>query len=280
MALEFLLNNSEKNSSEVRLGDFVEQINREIPFDRAESWDKVGLLIGDPDSLISQVILTLDVTEQTLEFARTQGANLIIAHHPIIFSPLATLREDQPEQALIRSLIHLDVAVIALHTNLDAVDGGTADALADALDLSERERSIFEPQPVHPEFGHGRVIDLQQPILVSGLRLQATHLLGSSGVRINSDRDFPVQKIAVFPGSFDESWVSELVEQEVEAIVTGEIKHHVGLMLAMRGIAALDVGHDVSERVVLPRLLHRLKSLQPDLSFAVDYGFDYNKMTF
>jgi putative NIF3 family GTP cyclohydrolase 1 type 2 len=67
---------------------------------------------------------------------------------------------------------------------------------------------------------------------------------------------------------------------EVDAILTGEIKHHVGLELALRGILAFDAGHDVSERIVLPDLSHRLAALAPQLTFAVDLGFDYNRITF
>lgn len=267
-------------SIEIRLGDFLARIDLIIPLNSAEPWDKVGLLLGDPDTLISGVILSLDVTEKTIELAEANQANLIIAHHPLIFAPISSLREDIVEQSLLRTLIHKDIAVIALHTNLDAVPGGTADALADALDLNESGRSIIAPQTDRPEFGHGRIIDLTQPILLSKLRKQITKQLESSGVRINTDQDRTVQRLAVFPGSFDESLISRLVELEVEAIITGELKHHVGLMLALRNIAALDTGHDVSERVVLPRLSHQLQALEPNLTFAVDFGFDYNKVTF
>lgn len=263
-----------------RLGDLLEQLDQEIPLAAAESWDKVGLLIGDPDSLVTGIVLTLDVTPQAIELAEANGANLIIAHHPLIFAPLTSLREDRPEQSLIRTLIHKDIAVIALHTNLDAAPGGTGDSLADALELREAARAIFAPLPFRPELGHGRILELQEPIHLVDLRRVTQSRLESSGVRCNDNQDLQIKRLAVFPGSFDEAWVDLLVEQEIEAIITGELKHHVGLMLKLRGIAALDTGHDVSERVVLPRLLHRLQALWPDLAFAVDYGIDYNKMTF
>ena len=278
--------------SDIRLGDLVEQIDEAIPFALAESWDKVGLLLGDPDALISGVIVTLDITDRTIELCEMNQANLIIAHHPLIFSPLATLREDIAEQSLIRTLIQKDIAVLALHTNLDAAAGGTADCLADALDLPEQNRVVFFPvmventlvaQPLssdQTETGHGRVVDLLEPLDSRELKDRVRTSLESSGVRQNSDAIALVHRLAVFPGSFDESWVERLLDLEVDAIVTGELKHHVGLKLALRGIVALDAGHDVTERVVLPNLAHRLSQLAPELTFAVDYGFDYNKVTF
>jgi len=279
---------------EIRLGDFIDQIDQDIPFSLAEAWDKVGLLIGDPDTLLTGVVLALDITEQTVILAESNGANLIIAHHPLIFSPLNTLREDIVEQSLIRMLIQKDIAVLALHTNLDAVIGGTADCLAEALELAERSRTVFLPVEKQSPIeifavdqdegslspGHGRIIDLESPIDIRNLRKIVAQRLGSSGVRQNTDSVAEIQRFAVFPGSFDESWVDRLVELEIEAIITGEIKHHVGLKLAQRHIFALDAGHDVSERVVLPRLAHRLAQIEPELTFAVDFGFDYNKVTF
>ncbi len=295
------LTKSGRPGLDIRLGDFVAKVDMDIPFSLAESWDKVGLLIGDPDALLTGVVLTLDITEQTVRLAESNDANLIIAHHPLIFSPLNTLREDIVEQSLIRMLIQKDIAVLALHTNLDAAVGGTADSLADTLELVEKSRSVFLPiaqasvtdssmaaadsaQPNDDDFaagpGHGRIIELDSPIDIRNLRKIVASRLGSSGVRLNCDRIAEISRLAVFPGSFDESWVDRLAELEVEAIITGEIKHHVGLKLAMRSIFALDTGHDVSERVVLPRLAHRLALIEPDLTFAVDYGFDYNKMAF
>lgn len=279
---------------DIRLGDFIDRVDQDIPLSLAEPWDKVGLLIGDPDALLSGVILTLDITDQTLKLAESNNANLIITHHPLIFSPLSTLREDIAEQSLIRTLIQKDIAVLAMHTNLDAVVGGTADCLADALELSEAFRTVFLPAdcsnpadlntldleelPLGP--GHGRVIELNSPIDIRNLRQIVTRRLESGGVRLNTDHIAEIRRFAVFPGSFDESWVDRLVELEIDAIITGEIKHHVGLKLAQRQIYALDAGHDVSERVVLPRLAHRLAQIEPELTFAVDFGFDYNKVTF
>ncbi len=277
---------------EVRLGDLVAQIDQIFPFALAEAWDKVGLLLGDPDALVKGVVVTLDVTDRTIELCEMNQANLIVAHHPLIFSPLSTLREDIAEQSLIRTLIQKDIAVLALHTNLDAASGGTADCLADALDLPEQNRLVFLPvmaeSPLDLETlgtdqqdtGHGRVIELLEPMDSRELKERVRNSLESSGVRQNSDALALVHRLAIFPGSFDESWVDRLVDLEIDAIVTGELKHHVGLKLALRGIIALDAGHDVSERVVLPNLAHRISQLAPELAFAVDYGFDYNKVTF
>ena len=269
-----------KMQQEIRLGDLMEQIDRFYPASWAEDWDNVGLLLGDPDALVLAIVLTLDITPQTIELAESCGANLIVCHHPLIFAPLKSLREDRAEQALLRQLIQKDIAVLALHTNLDAAPGGTADSLAVALALDVRQRDLFLPLTDAPQAGHGRLLDLNEPISLATLRGTVVRALGSSGVRLNTGRDPLVLRLGVFPGSFDEAWVEALADHGVDAIVTGELKHHVGLMLELRGIAALDAGHDVSERVVLEPLRQRLADLYPEIGFAVDHGIDYNSVTF
>jgi len=239
----------------------------------AAEWDSaIGLEIGNPDQAISHVLITLDVSESVITRAAATGCQLIITHHPLIFTPITTIRHDIPEQRLIAGLLHNKISLIAAHTNLDAAPGGVADCLADVFGLSTEKC-----QPAGP---FGRIGYLPEPMQLSRLAGLARQKLGSSGCRINTDRDRIIKCLAVFPGSFSEEEITLLTESGAEAIVCGEIKHHVGLMLSARGIASIDAGHDVTERVALKSLAKRLGEMLPEISFAVDGGLDYNKMAF
>jgi dinuclear metal center YbgI/SA1388 family protein len=238
----------------------------------AKEWDKIGLQVGNPDQLVYRALLALDVTPAVIASAAAADCQLIISHHPLIFNPLTTIRTDDPEQHLIDNLIRLRISLIVAHTNLDAAAGGVADCLLDALQDKGRERRTIA--------GFGRLQDLAQPELFSRLRERVRWQLGSSGCRINTDQDRMVSRLAVFPGSFAEEAIPELVDTGVGAVICGEIKHHLGLMLAARGIAVIDAGHDVTERVVLNPLAENLTGRLPQISFAVDGGLDYNKMAF
>lgn len=259
----------------------IDTMEKLAPPGLAETWDPVGLQLGDPQATVRRVLLTLDVTSAALAAARDQAVQLIICHHPLIFTPLKTLLTGQPEQRLIRELVQADLAVFAAHTNLDATPGGVADALADALGLPVAGRTVLVPtgqwvgnQPA----GHGRLAPFSGSL--QQFRQAVSQCLGSGGSRLNVDASRPIRRVAVCPGSFDESWVDILSAQAVDVLVTGELKHHVGLLLAARGIAAIDTGHDVSERVVLAPLAARLRQNHPEISFAVHTGLDYNKMAF
>lgn len=105
--------------------------------------DPIGLAIGTLNKPVSKVLVTLDVTQEVVDEAITQGCELIIAHHPPIFRKLSNLRTDNPQGALYEKCIKNDIAVYAAHTNLDVAPGGVNDLLADALQLQNRQ--ILEP---------------------------------------------------------------------------------------------------------------------------------------
>ncbi|WP_202080662.1 Nif3-like dinuclear metal center hexameric protein [Caldalkalibacillus salinus] len=105
----------------------------------AEDWDNVGLQVGSLQKKVSKVLVTLDVTREVAEEAIDEGAELIIAHHPIIFRPLKHLRTDDEAGQILKKLIQHDITVYIAHTNLDITAGGVNDWLAESLALEETE---------------------------------------------------------------------------------------------------------------------------------------------
>ncbi|HZG84673.1 Nif3-like dinuclear metal center hexameric protein [Paenibacillus sp.] len=102
----------------------------------AEEGDKIGLLVGSMDAKVAKAAVALDVTEEVVDEAIAAGAGLIIAHHPLIYRPLAAVRTDRPDGRLLRKLLLHDIAVFAAHTNLDVAEGGVNDLLAERLGLT------------------------------------------------------------------------------------------------------------------------------------------------
>jgi dinuclear metal center YbgI/SA1388 family protein len=103
----------------------------------AQSYDNVGLLIGNPTSDVTRVAIALEATEATIATAAAKGAQLLVVHHPPIFKPLANIDLSSPEGRVIESALRNNVAVFAAHTNFDTVEGGMNDVLAERLGLSE-----------------------------------------------------------------------------------------------------------------------------------------------
>ncbi|MCS6794960.1 MAG: Nif3-like dinuclear metal center hexameric protein [Raineya sp.] len=102
-----------------------------------ESYDNAGLLCGDLDNNLTNVLLTLDITEQVLQEAIRENCNLIVAHHPIVFKPLKSLTgKNYVERVLIKAIQH-NIALYAIHTNLDNVIGGVSFHIASILGLKD-----------------------------------------------------------------------------------------------------------------------------------------------
>jgi dinuclear metal center YbgI/SA1388 family protein len=120
----------------VTCADIIRVIEALAPPHMAESWDNVGLLLGDPRADIKRVLLALDVNLDVAQEAERKGASLIVTHHPLFLKPLPDIRTDRPAGALVAYLIKNDLAVYTAHTNLDSAAGGVNTVLAERLGLS------------------------------------------------------------------------------------------------------------------------------------------------
>ncbi|ARA86457.1 MULTISPECIES: Nif3-like dinuclear metal center hexameric protein [Bacillus] len=115
--------------------EIIQLFEQFSPKSYAVEGDKIGLQIGTLNKTVSNVMVTLDVLEETVDEAIAKNVDLIIAHHPPVFRPLKHVITDQPGGRLIEKCIKHDIAVYAAHTNLDVADGGVNDMLAEALEL-------------------------------------------------------------------------------------------------------------------------------------------------
>lgn len=125
----------------------IQLLERFAPKHYALPDDKIGLQLGTLRKEIKRVLVTLDVTEAVVDEAIAEGAELIVAHHAIIYRPLAHLQTDTPAGRLYEKLIKHDISVYVAHTNLDVADGGINDMMAEALGLKE----LSQLEEVHTE---------------------------------------------------------------------------------------------------------------------------------
>ncbi len=123
----------------------VAWLGRIAPLSLAESWDNVGLLMGDPSAEVSKVMTTLTVTPTTATEAIEEGAGLIVSHHPILFKPTQSLRSDRIGTGPIWALARAGIAVYSPHTAFDNAEGGINDLIADRLGLDDRRPLRMAP---------------------------------------------------------------------------------------------------------------------------------------
>ncbi len=107
------------------------------PLPTQESYDNAGLLIGEPSSPVDRALITLDVTEETVDEAIAKSCQLIVSHHPLIFRPLKRLTASTPTEKIVIKMIKNDIALISMHTNLDNSFNGVNNKLAYILGLED-----------------------------------------------------------------------------------------------------------------------------------------------
>lgn len=119
-----------------RISDIVGIVNKFAPQTLAESWDAVGLQVGDPSAQVSRIMTALDPGPPAVNAAIAAGCQLLLTHHPLIFKPLARLSSADPLTSRIFDAIRNGLAVVSLHTNYDSAEGGLNDLLAERTGIS------------------------------------------------------------------------------------------------------------------------------------------------
>ena len=256
----------------MKLQQLIEIIETIAPKSLAESWDNVGLLAGDKEREITNGVLCLDITDKAYQMCREKNAGICICHHPFLFDPIKKMDFADPYFALLRKFIQADIAIYAAHTNLDACVGGVNDALGEKLDL--RAEATFIPSGVPFDFqkevvsGIGRICVQKKETSLFDFYHTIRQKLQTSGCHINFDRDRPIRRILITGGAYDSIWNTDVLDNGIDVVLSGEIKHRDMVFFDRYGVAAIAAGHDATERVVLPVLAERLNRLG-DVRFDV-----------
>ncbi len=222
------------------------------PKELAEEWDNVGLLYGDANAAVDTVVVTLDITEEAVAFAENVGAQLIVTHHPLIFSPVKAITAPSALYTLCAS----GIAAFAAHTNLDAASGGVNDVLAQALGLTDVKEAFG---------GIGRVGTLPASMTAAAFAAMVGERLHTA-VQLH-EGDQPIRTVALVGGAGGDF----VAEVPADAYVSGEIKHHEWLCVPP-SLTVVCAGHYATENVVVTPLAKRLKEALPALSVHVFEG--------
>jgi dinuclear metal center YbgI/SA1388 family protein len=130
------------------VADLVAALEAIAPTRYAESWDNVGLLVGDPEQALTRTMLTIDYTPEVADEATAAGCDAVVAYHPPIFKPLLSRVTATGGTGLVFDAIRRGIAIYSPHTALDVADGGTNDVLADAIGLVGRSPlKVLEGKP-------------------------------------------------------------------------------------------------------------------------------------
>ena len=232
------------------------KICERIPEELREPWDNDGLMCSsDTDKDVKRAIITLDVTENIVDYAIANNIDLIVSHHPLIFRPLASVTEDSHIARKVIKLIKNDVSVISLHTRADKVEGGVNDILAEILGL--RDAKPFG------EGDLGRIGTLDEELTMEDFSYLLKGLLDCDGVKV-SDACIPVTRVAVVGGD-GKDFVKEALRLGADTYVSGRIGYNVMEEAEEMGINLIEAGHFFTEHPVTAFFQSILMRLDNDM---------------
>ena len=239
----------------MKIKELYDFLNEYCPFELAEEWDNPGLNVGRWEGEAERVLVALDVSAQTVAYAKEQGCGLILTHHPLTMDPLKQWNDQDPAAKLLLDLAEGGIAHMACHTNLDACEGGVNTQLAAACGMLEAE----------PFCGLGRMGRAEITFTALAERLKKT--LPAACIKGVCARE-TVSCIAVVGGSGG-SLLAEAAALGCDTFVTGEVKHHQALLARDLGMNLLVAGHYETEYIALPPLAEALQKRFPQTEFIL-----------
>ncbi|WP_406508858.1 Nif3-like dinuclear metal center hexameric protein [Streptomyces sp. NBC_00212] len=210
-----------------RLSEVIAALDALWPPERAEGWDAVGTVCGDPDAEVSRVLFAVDPVQDVVDEALKLGADLVVTHHPLYLRGTTTVAAGHFKGRVVHTLIKHDIALHVAHTNADTADPGVSDALAGALDLRVVRPLVPDASDPSGRRGLGRICELDPPMTLGEFAARAAARLPatSQGIRVAGDLEATVRTVAVSGGSGD-SLFDAVRASGADAFLTADLRHH------------------------------------------------------
>ena len=251
--------------SMVTLEAVCTQLSKIAPLRLAESWDNVGLLVGDRQASVSRVMTCLTITPNVVEEAATEEVDLVIAHHPLPFKALQKITSDSIPGSMLLKLIGSGTAIYSSHTAFDSAIEGINQMWATSLELANVSVLIEKDPGSESGDGAGRVGRLSMPLSLDDLVRRLAVQVGATSPRRVGPADQLVSKVAFACGSGG-TFLSAAKRCGCDALITGEATFHTCLEAEAVGIGLGLLGHYWSERFAMERLAEQLADLIPELA--------------
>lgn len=254
----------------MKIIDAIQVLEQHAPLAYQEPYDNAGLLTGNPQDSCTGILCTLDATEAVIHEAVERGCNMVVAHHPIVFSGLKSITGKHYVEKAIIAAIKNNIAIYAIHTNLDNIRNGVNDRIADQLGLVNR--TILSPKQGSPSdtsamttIGSGLLAELPEPMA----EIHFLHMLKTSFelelVRHTTLLNKPIQKVAICGGA-GSFLTQKALESGAQIFITSDVKYHE-FFEANDQMVLADIGHWESEQYTSDLLVDLLQAKFP--TFAV-----------
>lgn len=240
--------------------EITDMIEAVYPKTAAMDYDNVGLQAGRSGKEVNKIYIALDATDVVITHAIEAGADMLITHHPLIFSPLKSVTDENFISRRILRLIQHDISYYAMHTNYDVL--GMAALAARYLELVQPRVLEVTSGEGKDEAGIGRIGSLPKAMTLEECTVFVKHKLKLGSVKVFGDMKKHVERMAVLPGS-GKSDIDIAIEKGADVFVTGDIGHHDGLDAVEQGMAVIDAGHYGTEYIFMDDMKEFLQKRLP-----------------
>ena len=235
----------------MKVNELCSIIENVAPVELADDWDNVGLLIGDKNSTITGVVTCVDLSFGAIDYAIEHNCNMIVTHHPVIFTPLKRIVYSDYSSDLVIKCIENHINVYAAHTNMDMADNGINFTFFTKLNI-KAERFLNDGLGVFGEFNG----DLDK------LLLKVKEITNEKSLKFYKAKNANLAekcKIAFISGSGGriEEVVNKCAEKEITIFISSEFKHNILLELLANNISVIEIGHFESE-IIFTEIIYNL----------------------
>lgn len=224
----------------LKVKDIVNIMEDYAPTVLKESYDNVGLMVGDSACEVTKILIALDCTLKVIEEAISCGCNLIITHHPLLFIKPTSITTDSLQGEKIIKLIRNNINLYSSHTNLDSTPNGINEIIMNVLDFNESR--ILETSALNSKAGIGRITILDETSTLEELIDKVKLKLKLKSLRYCGDEGKAINRVAVINGS-GQDYIAMAISAGAECIITGDTTYHYISDYNEAGIAIIDAGH-------------------------------------
>ena len=249
--------------------DIINVIEEFAPLSIQEKWDNSGLCIGSPDADVTSVLIGLDCTPELVDEAVECGADMIVTHHPLIFSGLKKISpEDQVGAAVIKAISN-GISIYAAHTSADKVIAGVSGAMAAKLGL-ENVRILDEDGE---GTGLGVVGDLPEPLTAAEAVSLVKDRFALKAMRTSRPVEGRISRVAMCGGSGG-SLIGAAMASGAQLYISGDISYHN--FFTKDGFMIMDIGHYESEIEIVDILFSLIKKKFPTFAVRITQNMQSN----
>ena len=231
----------------MKVSEIAEILDNWMPKSIAEDFDNVGLLVGDPESEVQNILITLDTTFNVVNEAIEKGCNFIVSYHPIIFNDLKKITYDSGyvQKSIIKALKN-NISIYSIHTSLDNHPEGISYFLSKKIGLNNL--SVLIPKAdknVELNLGIGIIGELEEPLSEDVFFDLLKEKLNLRYLRHSEKINKKISKISIVVGSGSFA-IKNSIDSNVDAFITSDLKYH-NFFEPNNNLVLVDIGHYESE---------------------------------